>query len=54
VDRYSFENIPRNWKGSGKVVRSASPGKWKENFTEDEIKILNEIMMDKLKEMGYS
>jgi hypothetical protein len=54
VDRYSFENIPRKWQGSGKVVRSASPGKWKENFTEDEIKILNEIMMDKLKEMGYS
>jgi len=32
VTKYSFENIPKDQKGSGKVRRSASPGKWTENL----------------------
>jgi hypothetical protein len=53
VEKYSFENIPSEKKGSGKVTRSASPGKWKENFTQEEQKIMNEIMDEKLRELGY-
>jgi len=53
VDKYSFENIPEKKKGSGKVTRSASPGKWRENFSEDEIKTMQEIMGETLSRLGY-
>ena len=53
VEKYSFEKIPDDQKGSGKVRRSASPGKWRENFSEEEQVIMNEIMADTLKRLGY-
>jgi len=53
VEKYSFENIPADKKGSGKVVRSATPGKWKESFSKKEQKVLNEIMGDALNKLGY-
>jgi len=53
VNKFSFENIPDKDKGKGKFARSATPGKWKENFNESEKKIMNEIMSNKLKELGY-
>ena len=53
VEKYSFENIPEKDKGEGKFARSASPGKWKENFTEEEKKLMSEIMGEKLKGLGY-
>ena len=53
VEKYSFKNIPSEKKGSGKVTRSASPGKWKENFTQEEQNTMNEIMGEKLRELGY-
>jgi Sulfotransferase domain len=36
VVKYSFENIPKKWAGKGKFIRTASPGKWSENFNENE------------------
>jgi len=51
--RYSFENIPTDQKGKGKFARSASPGKWKENFNEEEQEVINDIMKETLKELGY-
>ena len=53
TDKYSFKNIPQSKKGSGKVTRSASPGKWKENFSQEEQKIMNDVMGETLKEVGY-
>jgi len=53
VNKYSFENIPSELKGSGKFYRSASPGKWKENFIEEEQKLINEIMGTTLQKLGY-
>jgi hypothetical protein len=53
VEKYSFENIPQSKKGSGKVTRSASPGKWKENFSQEEQKIMNDIMKETLNKLGY-
>jgi len=51
--KYDFDKIPEDKKGPGKVTRSASPGKWKENFTEEEQKIMNDIMEDRLNKCGY-
>jgi len=53
VEKYTFENLPDNIKGSGKFHRSATAGKWKENFTEKEIELINKIMGNTLKELGY-
>jgi len=53
IKKYSFEKIPDNKKGKGKFRRSASPGSWIENFNDEEKKIMNDILKDKLHELGY-
>ena len=53
VNKFSFENIPPEQKGKGKFYRFASPGKWKENFSIEEKNMMNEIMGDTLKKLGY-
>jgi len=53
VTRYDFKNIPKEKKGPGKFYRSASPGLWKEHFSEDEKKLVNEIMATTLEKAGY-
>jgi len=53
IEKYRFENILDNKKGSGKFYRSATPGKWKENFNENEKIILDKIMGESLKKLGY-
>ena len=53
VEKFSFEKIPEEEKGSGKITRFATPGKWKENFSEEEIKMMNDIMGETLKKLGY-
>jgi len=53
VDRHSFEKIPTDQKGKGKFTRSATPGKWQENFNDSEKKIMNDIMFQTLEKLGY-
>ena len=54
ASKYSFENIPDDLKGKGKNRRSATPGKWKENFSDEEKKIMTKIMGTMLNKLGYS
>lgn len=51
--RYSFENIPEDEKGQGKIVRKAKPGGWRETFSDEEREIMHSIMGNLLKEFGY-
>jgi len=53
VEKYSFENIPSNLKGSGKFTRFARPGLWKENFSSEEKSVMGEIMNKTLEELEY-
>jgi len=53
VEKSSFKKIPMELKGKGKVFRNASPGKWKENLSEKEQKLMNSLMGDTLKELNY-
>jgi len=53
VKQYSFENIPKEKTGVGKKTRSASIGKWKENFSEKEQKAMEDIMEETIKKLGY-
>jgi len=53
VEKYSFKNVPLEEKGRGEFRRFASPGKWKENFNDEEKKILNDIIKNMLPKVGY-
>jgi len=53
VNQYSFEKIPAELKGKNKVTRSASPGKWKENFSKEEQDLVNSIIDETLNKLGY-
>jgi len=53
VDKFSFEKIPKNKRGTGKVTRSAQPGKWKENLSEEEKTTMQNIMGETLKKLRY-
>lgn len=53
IEKFSFKNIPDDMKGKGKFYRSATPGKWKENFNDDEKHVINRILGSTLKELGY-
>jgi len=53
VERYEFDNIPESKKGSGKPKRSATPGKWKENLSDKEIKEMSKIINNTLKKLDY-
>jgi len=53
ADKYSFDKMPEDMKGEGKVVRRAKPGGWKVSFSLEEKEIMNSIMGDFLKAFGY-
>ena len=54
VARHAFQAIPESEKGPGKVARAASPGLWRGRFTEEERRVLEEVMGEKLRELGYA
>jgi len=53
VNKFAFENIPQNERGKGKFKRFASPGMWKENFNDEEKSLLNNLIGETLKKLGY-
>jgi len=54
VTKFSFQNIPKENKGSGKFARIASPGMWKEHLNEDEKNSMELIMKSTLNKLGYT
>jgi hypothetical protein len=53
INKSKFENIPPEIRGKGKFFRIASPGKWMENFNENEKDSMSSIMSDVLKKLEY-
>jgi peptidoglycan/xylan/chitin deacetylase (PgdA/CDA1 family) len=53
VEANSFESIAPEQKGPKKFFRSATPGAWKGNMTDEEAATLDGIMAEKLRELGY-
>jgi Sulfotransferase family len=49
----AFEAVPKRRRGPGKAVRAATPGLWRRNLTPEEQQTMDEIMGDKLRELGY-
>jgi hypothetical protein len=51
---HEFSRVPESAKGNGRAVRSAEPGRWRQNMTAGEIAAMHEIMGAKLVELGYA
>jgi hypothetical protein len=49
-----FERLPAELTGSGKFVRAATPGGWRENLTADDHAIMERVMGPTLRELGYA
>lgn len=43
VEKHSWENIPREEKGPGKIRRKATPGGWREDLTGEQIRAVEQI-----------
>ena len=48
-----FDAIPAEAKGSGRPLRAAQPGLWRENLSSEEQRTMHEVMGAKLVELGY-
>ncbi len=53
VEANSFDSIAPEQKGPKKFFRSATPGAWRKNLTEEEAATLEGVMAEKLRELGY-
>ena len=54
VANYSFKAIDPERRGPGTPYRAAQPGLWRESFNEQEQTVLEDIMGEKLRELGYA
>jgi hypothetical protein len=50
VEAHAWENIPEEEKGEGKFRRKASPGSWREDLTEEQIAVVEDVTAPLLKE----
>ncbi len=53
VGDLAYDALPEERKGPGKFARAATPGLWRENLSEREQRMLDELMGPKLEELGY-
>jgi len=53
VAALAFEAYPASAKGPTKALRAASPGLWRENMSDAERLVMNEIMGESLERLGY-
>jgi hypothetical protein len=48
-----FERVPESDRGAGREIRRAQPRGWEEHLSRKEIKLMHEVLADKLDELGY-
>lgn len=53
VAHHAFDSAPRDRRGPGKDMRSATPGLWRENLTAEEQDAMHRIMGETLTALGY-
>jgi hypothetical protein len=53
LDRHAFDNVPAERRGSLEFFRAASPGLWRENLTAEEQGAMEDVILPKLREIGY-
>jgi hypothetical protein len=50
VEKHAWENIPEEQKGEGKFYRKATPGSWRDDLTEEQARVVEEITAPLLRE----
>jgi hypothetical protein len=50
VEKHAWENMPQKEQGLGKFYRKATPGRWREDLTPEQVRIIEEIIAPLLKE----
>jgi hypothetical protein len=50
VEKHSWENIPQGMKGKGKFCRKATPGSWREDLSQEQARVVEEITRPILEE----
>ncbi|MGH2960792.1 MAG: sulfotransferase [Solirubrobacterales bacterium] len=53
IESNAFEGVPKRERGPTSFFRSARPGAWKQNLTRKDRRVAEEIMGEKLAELGY-
>lgn len=51
--RHAFKHIPADERGQGKAQRAATPGLWRENLAPADHAVMQKVMGEKLRELGY-
>lgn len=49
----SFERLPAEHRGPGKIFRAATPGLWRENLSDEEQAVVDRVIGSKLRDLGY-
>jgi hypothetical protein len=53
VESQSFERLPAEHRGPGKIFRAATPGLWRENLSGEEQAMVERVLGRKLRDLGY-
>jgi hypothetical protein len=51
VEKLAWENIPEEEKGEGRIRRKATPGRWRQDLTPEQIELVESIVAPLLKEL---
>lgn len=53
VDKLDFAALPENVRGRGQFARAATPGLWRQNLSEHEREVIEGVMGERLRDLGY-
>ena len=53
VAHQAFSRTPSEERGSGKALRAAEPGLWRDNMSSAEQGLMNDLLGEKLEQLGY-
>ncbi|MEA3213428.1 MAG: hypothetical protein QOE70_6485 [Chthoniobacter sp.] len=51
---HAFEKLDLSERGPGKFCRKASPGSWRDSFTNGEIALMEDLMGSRMAQLGYT
>lgn len=54
VQEHSWENVPEQKKGEGRAMRKATPGSWREDLSEAQVRTVEEVTHPLMERLGYA
>jgi hypothetical protein len=53
IEAEAHHNVPEERKGSGREIRYAKPGAWRDHLTDEEVEAMDAVFGDRLSANGY-